>query len=409
MRVVGLAILTSAAIGVAQPAEPPPAQPGLTEHDAVAAAINRAPLRDVIEGTAEIERGRGLIARAYPNPEVSYAREQTFGAGGTADNYLSVSQTVDLGRRRNLRGVASERRADAARLEGEGTKLGIAAETRIRFHEVLYRQQRVAALERWVAHVADALSVVARREKRGDAAAYERKRLEREQTLAGGRLATEQAELEHDRTRLRAITGVASTSTVTGILLPPDDMPGSDALRRRGASRPEFRALDLIVDATYIERRAAARWWVPDLRLELGLKAVSIDAGGRSDGYIAGLSFALPLWDRSRGDIVTALGEARTARGRHALLDEELTSQLEGMRAAALHLREVATAFEKTARSTDLVKLTTRGYEAGELTVLELLDAYRGEVEDEITALDMELAARRARIELDRLTGAPLP
>lgn len=425
MRVVGVLILTCATVVNAQPtspvvpgttseaAPPPPSapitQPGLTEHDAVAAAINRASLRDVLDGTTEVERGRGFTARAYPNPEVSYAREQTFGASGTAETYLSVSQAIDLGRRRHLRGEAGDRRAEATHLEGEGTKLGIAAETRLRFYEVLYRQQHVAALERWGAHVADALSIVARREKRGDAAAYERKRLEREQTLASGRLATEGAELEHARTRLRAIMGAASIPPATGSLLPADDVPALAALRLRGTSRPEFRALDLLVDATLIERKAAARWWVPDLRLELGLKAVSLDAGGRTDGYIAGLSLALPLWDRSRGATAAALGEARVARGRHALLDEELASQLEGIRAEALHLRQVAEAFEKTAQATDLVKLTARGYEAGELTLLELLDAYRGEVEDETTAVEMELAARRARIELDRLTGAPLP
>ena len=37
--------------------------------------------------------------------------------------------------------------------------------------------------------------------------------------------------------------------------------------------------------------------------------------------------------------------------------------------------------------------------------ILELLDAYRGGLQDEMTALDLELAARHARIELDFVTG----
>ena len=38
--------------------------------------------------------------------------------------------------------------------------------------------------------------------------------------------------------------------------------------------------------------------------------------------------------------------------------------------------------------------------------VLELLDAYKGALEAETTALDLEWKARDARIELDQLTGS---
>lgn len=43
------------------------------------------------------------------------------------------------------------------------------------------------------------------------------------------------------------------------------------------------------------------------------------------------------------------------------------------------------------------------------MTLLELLDAYRGAEEDELAALDLEHAARRARVELDRVTAAETP
>lgn len=419
MFVVG----TMTAVASGQPAQPPtPASPpaavtsqeasplpALTEHDAVEAAIRRAPLRDVVESTSDIERGRGLTARAYPNADIAYSREQTFGSGGTAENYLIVSQLIDLGQRRRLRGEAGHLRAEAARLDGEGTLLAVAAEARLRYYELLARQLRVAALEKWTAHVGEALSIVARREKGGEAAGYDRKRLEREAALAHGRLASARAELERARTQLRALMGADAAPLAGGALLPPDDPPPLAELRARGVRRPDLRALDLLVDASALEQKAAGRWWVPEPRLELGWKGVTFDMGGRSDGFIAGVSLALPLWDHARGARVTALGEARAARGRHALRDLELATQLEGLRIEAAQLRTVALDFEETATSADLLHMTSRGYEAGELTVLELLDAYRGALEDEATAIDMELAARRARIELDRLTGAPLP
>ncbi len=61
------------------------------------------------------------------------------------------------------------------------------------------------------------------------------------------------------------------------------------------------------------------------------------------------------------------------------------------------------------AASADLVRIATAGYQGGEMTLLELLDAYRGAGDDELTALDLDQAARRARVELDRATAADAP
>ncbi|MBK5104547.1 MAG: hypothetical protein JJE42_09885, partial [Burkholderiales bacterium] len=61
---------------------------------------------------------------------------------------------------------------------------------------------------------------------------------------------------------------------------------------------------------------------------------------------------------------------------------------------------------EALAPSAELVRIAESAYRAGEFTVLELLDAYRGALDAEITALELEAKARLARIELDLLTGS---
>ena len=60
---------------------------------------------------------------------------------------------------------------------------------------------------------------------------------------------------------------------------------------------------------------------------------------------------------------------------------------------------------DAVAPSAELVRIAEAAYRAGESTVLELLDAYKGALEAELTALDLEWKAREARIELDQLTG----
>jgi len=408
---VAMVTLFFAATARAQDADVPAA---LTEHDVVSHALERAPLTDAIEGEVAIEEGRARVAGAYPNPQLSYLREQTFGTFGTGEDYLSVAQVIDLGNRRGLHGEAGDARARAARREGDSSRLAIAAEARLRFYEVLYRQERVAALEEWVSRVDEALAIVTRREQRGDVATYDRRRLERERAVATGRIETERAALERASAQLRAmlgtVAGVAGVR-VTGRLLPEDEPVALASLRDSISSRPDLLALDLRIEAASLDRTAASRWWVPDLRLEGGWKGVDLGRQGRTDGFLLGASLSIPLWDQSSGLARIAEGEARAARGRRALLESELEGELAGARAEAVQLQRAGMAFrEQTgAASGDLVRIASAGYEGGELGLLELLDAYRGAADDSLSALDMEHAARRARIELDRLTGAGLP
>ena len=198
---------------------------------------------------------------------------------------------------------------------------------------------------------------------------------------------------------------------MAGELLPQGDPQALPELRVAIASRPDLLAIELRIDAAALDQRAASRWWAPDLRLEAGWKGVDLGPQGRTDGFLLGASLSIPLWDRSSGASRIAAAQAQAARGRRALLESELQGELEGARAEAVRLRRAAEEFrdQTTAASSDLVRIASAGYEGGELGLLELLDAYRGTADDLLSALDMELAARRASIDIDRLTGAALP
>lgn len=383
----------------------------LTEADVVERVLRREALRDVVEGNVAAKAGRARAAGAYPNPQLIYSREQTYGALGTGEDYLSLAQTIDLGGRRGRNSDAGERRAEATRLEGDAARLAIAAEARMRFYDVLYRRGRVTAIEGWLVRIDEALSVVTRREAAGDAANYDRKRLERERAMAIGRLEMERAGSERSTAGLQALLGNDTPiQTLTGALLPDADPSALPNLRAASAQRPDLLALDREVEAATLDHDAASRWWAPDLRLEGGFKGVGMGAQGRSDGFLLGASLSLPLWDQSGGQALAAEGEARAARGRRSLVASELQAELGGVHLEAVRLRNAAIELraQTTAISNEVVRIASAGYAGGELGLLELLDAYRGAADDGLSVLDMEYAARRARIEIDRMTGAPL-
>jgi hypothetical protein len=58
------------------------------------------------------------------------------------------------------------------------------------------------------------------------------------------------------------------------------------------------------------------------------------------------------------------------------------------------------------AASPELLRIAEAAYQGGESSLLELLDAYRGTLETETTALELEKRAREARIEYELLTGS---
>lgn len=393
---------------IAQKAQP---DSGLTVETAVRRALSRAANTDVVEGTVGIARSEAIREGLWPDPELTYNREQTFGAQGLAQDVLMLSQRFDVSGRRSLRSGAAEHRARAAFRWGSADRMQIAAKTQLRFHEMLVGQLRVSAVGSWVDRIESALGIVTRREAAGDASAYDRRRLERELANARARLAVRQADLAVAWGRLGALMGegISSASNppqLSGALLPdaPQPLP---ALLSRSETRPDILALDALVEAAQTDGEAASRWWVPQLALGAGWAGIDLSGGGRANGYVAMATVSVPILDRNQDEVLRASSEVRLRRGQRELALTKAQGEVRGRVFELSQLIEAARRFRREAvGGTDaLIRTARAGYAGGELGILELLDANRGATDDEMTALDLELAARRAHIRLNLLTG----
>jgi cobalt-zinc-cadmium efflux system outer membrane protein len=383
------------------------AQDELTDREVTDLVLARPALRELADAVVAAQLGRARAAGAYPNPQLNYMREQTYNDAGTAEDYVSMAQVIDLGGRQRLERKSGEARGRAAAESAKLTLLGAVADARARFYECLHRHTRIGALQTWLSQIEKALEVVARREARGDAAAYDKLRLERERAVASAKLGLEQAQYEAARVKLGGLLGRDPAQlAVEGTILPD----AAKALHA-GQPSPAIRALEEQGRAATLSAQAAERFLIPDLRLEAGYKGVTVNAGGRTDGYLLGASISLPLWDHGSGQRAAARGEARQHAAERLLLTLELSSEIDALRSQGDHTRAVAQRFREASSRTSsaLIRTATAGYEGGELGLFELLDAFRGAADDELAALDMELSARHAAIQLDRLTGAAQP
>ncbi|HUG35560.1 MAG TPA: TolC family protein, partial [Candidatus Limnocylindrales bacterium] len=248
----------------------------------------------------------------------------------------------------------------------------------------------------------------------GDVSGYQHRRL----TLETARYAALEAEALVARDSmiglLASLTGLADDAgplVLTDTLGPgPLPVAGDSLVALALARRPDLRAAELEAEAAAAESRLTRAERAPTPVLMGGYKHERTAAGEALDGFVAGVSLPLPLWDRRGGAIeaaraVTRQREAEAeALRRHTAREvraafaahQALARQLEALRAA---LGDEALKARRAAES---------AYAEGEIGLLEWLDAVRAYQEAETTfaTLQAEFIARRAALE--RATGATL-
>jgi cobalt-zinc-cadmium efflux system outer membrane protein len=380
----------------------------LTEAEAVRFGLARTDLSDLERGTVEAAEADALAAGLFPNPTLGYSRDRNRGTHGATEETWQIAQTFDVSGRRGLRREAADRRVDAANAGNTLRRSEIAAEIRHRFHEALFKQETVRATKTWTQRFIRVESLVEKLAKAGEASGYDRRRLTRERQTAQARLSTEQADLDRAAERLAALIGLPgkAAASITGVL-PPTAMPPLDKALPRLEQRPDLQVLSRRAEAADLEGRAASRGWVPDVTLGVGPKRT--DNGiTRENGTLVTFSIPLPVFDRQQAGEKRAVAEALNARAEYNLTRASAEGDLRGLHRQVERLTTAANDYRAhaVAGSSELLRIAEAAYQGGESTLLELLDAYRGALEAEITALNLEWKAREARIEYDLLTGS---
>jgi outer membrane protein, heavy metal efflux system len=384
------------------------AQTPLTEAEAVRLGLTRADFADLERGGVQAAEADVLAAGRFPNPTLSYSRESTGGSPDTVEQTWMLEQAFDVSGRRGLHREAARRRVAAVTTGNASRQLEMAAEIRRSFHAVLFRQETIRATETWAQHFARIEGMVDKLARAGEASGYDRRRLARERQTAEARLAAERAELELIRARLMTLTGLSDPPDLQGELL-PQPTPAVETALTRLEQHPDLQALSRRAEAADLEGRAAKRGGIPEVTVGIGPKYV--DNGSTQDNGVAlSLSVPLPVFDRQQAGRQRAAAEALQARAEYRLAKRRAEGELHSLYRQAESLRATAADFRKgaVADSPELLRIAETAYQGGESSLLELLDAYRGALETEVTALELERRARLARIEYDLLANQPL-
>ena len=383
------------------------AQSEVSSDDAVRAALARPEVEERFNAQVAGARAELDEATVFPTPTLGLAHEQVFGDLNVG--YLEVSamveQRFDLSGWRGALRESLPHRESALRAETHAWQLQAATAVRVAFYRVRRHDERIAALDAWFARLEDGLAGLRAREERGDASAYQVRRIEREIELAYATRAAEASARAEAWAELEQWTTWQTRPVLVGELQPstPTRAPETRPLLRPELARLEH--LELALDAE------AQAWGAPLWR------GWSVGAGYRyaevgpstGHGFLVTLSLPLSFWN-------TDASRVQRLRARQREVSSELTLH------TSLVAREIDAAQQRLdaamaslemmsdlSRDAELTRLAQVAFDAGEASLTELLDALESETELQLARIDLQWEARRAAIALDRSRGIGVP
>jgi outer membrane protein TolC len=120
---------------------------------------------------------------------------------------------------------------------------------------------------------------------------------------------------------------------------------------------------------------------------------------------------AIPLFDRARPERALAAARASQAEAQAEAFRTVLRGEVNALRAAVLQRRDAAQRYRAEAISSaaQIERIALVSYDAGEHSILELLDAYRIGMSARVRQAALDLAVRQAEVELEFATGWEMP
>lgn len=384
----------------------PQAHAELSELIALERGMNQPHIQRLLKAQLDQAEGERDSAGRWDNPEIEYSQENLDLVSGRSEE-----TTWWLRQRLNIAGSKGLER-DAATMALQAAEAAAVLEsrqwrTRIReqFYAALAAQTQAEVLNDHRRRLQQIATMIEQRVAQGDASRYDSLRMAQELARAEAAFAESQAGQQAARQRLFSLVGGAP-DVLTGALLPPAVKHEMRGLDQALEQHPQLQMLAALEQSASLSAKAARREAWPEVSVGVGRK--TLDEGGYSaEGNAVSLSLEIPLFDRNQGEVRTAQSLAHEYAANYALTRSRLRSQLQALQTTLAAQRESAQALREAAtRGEDsLSTIAEASYQAGELGIMELLDAYRTELDTWLQYIDSARAARATFIQLQQVEG----
>jgi outer membrane protein, heavy metal efflux system len=374
-----LALIGAATLSTTTPAsaraQEPPRRVTLTEALGLFARNNA----DLHVARADAAEAAALARQtaAYPNPDASVTHEPLSGDGRSySESYFNLSQRLQWPGTRTARQNAAVRIAAAAAARLTADSIRLAFQVKEAWVNAALAERSVALLERVTKVFRSAERSAEERLREGDISAYDRRRIAIERVRYENALTDARLTASTARRTLALLVlpdaeelEVGPADTLSAAPSRPDlERVTSEAVGRRS----EIAAAAAALEAARAAARATRSGRIPDITATGGWKRQSDGLAGA----FLGLSIPLPLWDRSGGAVESADARVLAAEARLAQAERQVRNDVARARltyeAALARIEMLA---DPQAEAADLLSIAQIAYDAGEMELVQLLDA----------------------------------
>jgi cobalt-zinc-cadmium efflux system outer membrane protein len=415
LRITTALFLLTASVVVAGESRPAEPTGVLTLREALALALSRNPELAAFDYDVRIAEARILQAKSIPNPEADFTGESVAGTGAysnadQSENTLLLGQLIELGGKRRARVREAGFGREVASFDYEIKKREVFQNTAEHFIELIAAQSRVAIAEELLRVAKEFTPAVEKRLAGGKASSLEKTRFD--VALASARIDLEEArgDLLAGRQRLAAQWGSTQPrfASAAGDLDATPATPSLEVLAPRLSANPRLARFGAEVaqrEAALAREKAAA---VPDVTLRAGARQINET---KDVTAVVGFSFPLPLWNRNEGNIRAARTQISRASAEQAAAAAALMTELTDAYQNLSRARSTIDILRKEVLpgSENALTATTKGYEAGRFSYLDVLDARRTITAARLQYLEAIADYHKALHAVEALTADPRP
>jgi cobalt-zinc-cadmium efflux system outer membrane protein len=389
------------------------AQPALTEREYVERVLASGLDVRVAEAEASLGRAEVVGVRRWANPVLEWQRETVRLGGGTREiqDIVSASMPLVLSGRLGLAAKSAEQGARAAEARRDSARLRLWNEATRAFASALGAQERRAIIADSLATLRRLESVIAAREKAGEAAGYDHLRVSIEVAMVEDLLRG--AALDERKQKAEVLRllppGFGALPPLQGTPRVERPLPPREEVLSALETRPDVRAWELEARGAELARRAAARSWIPEPTVNAGAKLVDVGQPGTT-GYVVGLALPLPIFQHGQGEAARAEARRVLAESQRAALLHAARIQLTAAYDEVSGRRERLERYRATVveHTEELRRVAEAAYRGGSADLLALVDAERAFREARLAAVELSVSTTEAEADLLLLAGTPV-
>jgi cobalt-zinc-cadmium efflux system outer membrane protein len=375
----------------------------ITLPEALARAEAKAPALAEARAAVNASLGRTQQAGLAPNPAARLSVENFSGSGlynglGLSETTLALSQTLELGGKREARVAAGRAEVTAAEARYVIARANLNAEVRRLFADALAARDQVALAR-------------AARDRAQDLARVSQTLVDsgREPPLRAlrAKAAASEADAELSRATAEDNAARAGLAAALGDTVLPSEVAGTfEVLTITPALIDASQTIDVqLAEAeTEAARKVVARERAAaatDVTVELGAKQF---AGSNDTAVVFGVTAPIPIRNRNQGNIAAASADVSSANARRiqAVADSvKRMREADGLLTAA---RARATTLETSAvpAAAQALELARSGFEAGRFSLLDVLDAEAAYASAQSALIDAQRDRANASAALSR-------